>query len=123
MFLFSIPGVSHYQSVPQPAPVAPVSLKTPITEVSPLNVDIMVKIAFCESGGRQFNSDGTVIRGRENPKDVGKFQINEYYHLADSKRLGMDIYTLEGNTAYATHLYETQGTKPWSASLGCWQSK
>ena len=95
-------------------------LKTPVTKASPLNVDIMVKIAFCESGGRQFNSDGTVIRGRENPKDVGKFQINEYYHLADSKRLGMDIYTLEGNTAYAMHLYKTQGTKPWNWSKHCW---
>ena len=78
-------------------------------------------IAQCESSMRQFNPDGSVLRGRVNPKDVGLFQINEYYHLADSIRLGYDIYTLEGNIGYAEHLVETQGFRPWIHSNNCHQ--
>lgn len=84
---------------------------------------ILQEIARCESGGNQFNKDGTVKRGVINPKDVGKFQINEFYHLEDSRKLGMDIYTLQGNTEYALHLYKTQGTKPWNWSKHCWGNK
>ena len=81
---------------------------------------IMVRIAYCESRVRQFNPDGTVHRGRINPKDAGVFQINEPWHLASANRLGMDIYTLDGNIAYARHLYERNGTRDWKWSRRCW---
>jgi hypothetical protein len=79
----------------------------------------LASIARCESGGRQYNTDGTVLRGVVNSKDVGEFQINEKYHLVDSIRLGYDIYTQEGNRAYAEHLYRNQGVQPWKASAPC----
>lgn len=82
---------------------------------------IMNKIAFCESELRQYSDDGSVLRGWQNPKDVGIFQINEKYHLETSIRLGFDIYTKEGNIAYAKHLYNKNGTKDWSASAYCWK--
>ena len=82
--------------------------------------DIMEKIAYCESRNRQFNSKGKVLRGIVNPKDVGKFQINEYWHLATSVKMQIDIYTLEGNTKYAMYLFNKEGTKPWNASKPCW---
>jgi hypothetical protein len=82
--------------------------------------DILKKIAWCESRNRQFNDDGTVFRGKINPQDSGKFQINEHYHLKSSIALGFDIYTLEGNTAYAEYLYTKQGTTPWNWSKDCW---
>lgn len=81
---------------------------------------ILSKVAFCESRYRQFDADGQVLRGVVNPKDVGVFQINEDYHLGDSQKLGIDIYTLEGNLAYAKHLYEKQGSAPWVHSSKCW---
>lgn len=81
---------------------------------------IMEKIAFCESTNRQFNKDGSVVRGKHNPKDVGRFQINEKFHLAASKKLGMNIYTWEGNTAYALYLYKKNGTRDWNWSKPCW---
>ena len=81
---------------------------------------ILKEIARCESGNRQFGKDGKVLRGRVNPKDVGLYQINEYWHLADSKKMGIDIYTSEGNEEYALYLYRTQGTRPWNASKPCW---
>lgn len=82
---------------------------------------ILKRIAFCESQKRQFDeTTGTVLRGHINSQDVGVMQINEKYHLETSKKLGLDIYTLEGNIDYAKHLYGTQGVKPWIHSSHCW---
>lgn len=81
---------------------------------------IMIDVARCESHFTQYNGDGTVLRGRVNSQDVGVMQINEKYHLSDSIKLGFNIYTLEGNMAYARHLYKTQGTRPWEYSSHCW---
>lgn len=81
---------------------------------------IMERVAFCESTHTQFISEGVVHRGVVNSKDVGIFQINEKYHLRDSKNMGIDIYTIEGNMKYAKYLYEEQGLQPWSASRPCW---
>ncbi len=89
------------------------------------NIDpkVPLSIAFCESTHRQFQEDGRVVRGKENSQDVGIFQINEKYHLEDSKKLGYDIYTTEGNIDYAMHLLESQGKKPWVWSKPCWAPK
>lgn len=80
----------------------------------------MYRIAWCESKFRQFDTNGNILRGEINNKDVGIFQINEKYHLEQSKKLGMDIYTIKGNIAYADWLYQKQGTKPWNWSKECW---
>lgn len=77
-------------------------------------------IGTCESHHAQYNSNGTVLRGRVNHSDVGEYQINEYYNGAEAKILGYDIYTQAGNQAMAVWLYEHQGTQPWSASRSCW---
>ncbi len=81
---------------------------------------ILAEVAFCESRFRQFDSNGNVLRGVQNSQDVGVMQINEKYHLETSQKLGLNIYTLEGNMAYAKYLYDTQGTKPWNYSSPCW---
>jgi len=79
----------------------------------------MVMVAFCESTYRQYDEDGETLKGKVDPRDRGLFQINEYYHLEASKRLGYDIYTTEGNIGYAKYLYEKSGLQPWSASFDC----
>ncbi|MDB5238808.1 MAG: hypothetical protein JWO00_143 [Candidatus Parcubacteria bacterium] len=81
---------------------------------------ILIEVARCESTYRQYGKDGRVIRGKENPLDVGVFQINEYYHAQTAKKLGYDIYTIEGNIAYGKYLYSKNGTKDWYASSPCW---
>jgi hypothetical protein len=83
------------------------------------NTPILAEIARCESEFRQYGSDGP-LRGRVNSKDVGVMQINEKYHSARSRQLGMDIHTLEGNLKYGALLYQEQGSRPWSASRTCW---
>ena len=87
------------------------------------DIPVMAEIAKCESQFRQFNKNGQVL---QNPGStaVGVFQIMGSIHaeLADEK-LGLDIYSLQGNAAYARYLYDKQGTKPWEAdpaSKKCW---
>jgi hypothetical protein len=80
---------------------------------------VLLDIAKCESGSKQFNDDGTVVRGIVNPLDVGIWQINEYYWLEPSRRLGFDIYTAEGNAAMALWLYNHFDVSPWSWSAPC----
>jgi hypothetical protein len=81
---------------------------------------ILAEIAFCESRFRQFDENGNVLRGVQNSQDVGVMQINEKYHLETAQKLGINLYTLEGNMAYGKYLYDTQGTKPWNYSSHCW---
>ena len=81
---------------------------------------IMAEIAACESQFRQFGKDGRVIK---NPTStaIGTFQIMASIHaeFADEK-LGLDVYSLQGNAAYARYLYDRQGTTPWDSSKPCW---
>lgn len=82
---------------------------------------ILAEVARCESTFRQTDKGGKVLRGEVDRNDVGIMQINERYHLEKAKELGYDIYTLEGNMAYAKEvLYKKQGTKAWLASSPCW---
>jgi len=87
----------------------------------------LLSVCGCESTGdpssppRQFNDDGSVLRGKENPKDIGMCQINEYWNGEEAKKLGFDIYTEEGNIKMANYLFETRGFKPWGASRSCWR--
>lgn len=81
---------------------------------------ILVDIARCESTFKQFDTNGNVIRGRVNKLDVGVMQINEKYHGDNAIKLGMNIYTLEGNVAYGKYLYSKYGAQPWISSSPCW---
>ena len=84
------------------------------------DIPIMIQVAKCESRYRQLDASGEIHRGVVNSEDVGVMQINEHYHLDQSVQKNYDIYTLEGNTAYARDLYEREGTQPWSSSRPCW---
>lgn len=84
------------------------------------DIPIMIEIAKCESRYRQFDENGNVLKGKVDNRDTGVFQINKHYHLDTALKLGLDIYTLEGNMAYARYLYENEGSQPWNASSGCW---
>jgi hypothetical protein len=84
------------------------------------DIPIMIQIAKCESTFRQLDDNGDVHRGSIDPEDVGVMQINEHYQLETAEKENYNIYTLEGNTAYARELYEKEGTKPWDSSKACW---
>lgn len=84
------------------------------------DIPIMIEIARCESRFRQYDKDGNVLRGEVNSLDHGVMQINKHYHGDTSIKLGYDLMTIEGNTAYARALFEKYGVKPWASSSRCW---
>ncbi len=81
---------------------------------------IMIEIARCESHFKQFDADGSIHRGVVNTADLGVMQVNEHYHGKVADKLGLDIYTIQGNVAYAKYLYEKEGVQPWISSSPCW---
>ena len=81
---------------------------------------VLADIAWCESRNRQWNADGTTFRGEVNHSDIGIMQINVAYHADEAKALGIDLYGLSGNLAFAKYLYKAEGTQPWSSSEPCW---
>ena len=81
---------------------------------------ILVDIARCESTYRQYDPTGNVLRGKVNKGDVGVMQINERYHAEDATKLGINIYTVEGNLAFGRYLFNKYGSQPWNSSSPCW---
>ncbi len=81
---------------------------------------VMIEVARCESHFKQFDKDGSIHRGVVNDQDLGVMQINEHYHGDTAKKLGLDLYTIQGNVAYAKYLYNKEGVQPWSSSSACW---
>ena len=91
------------------------------------------RICSCESWGnndkkpRQFRNDGSLLWGNDPEtgkpveKDVGACQISTKYWLKDSKKLGYDIFTYDGNIGFAKWLYDKKGSEPWNPSRQCWK--
>ncbi len=74
----------------------------------------MVAKLKCESGYRQFDSDGTILLSPT--MDVGVGQINLKYHLKESQRMGLDIInSADDNLTFARHLYDEVGSTAWYA--------
>lgn len=78
------------------------------------------RIAFCESTYRHYDKYGHVLKGKVDSRDVGVMQINLYYHAETAEKLGLDLYDIDDNVAYARYLYERDSSKPWNASKHCW---
>lgn len=110
-----------------------------LTGELPQIVDVpptLLAIADCESGKRDnngraikgsathYDTDGSVLLGKYTDSkygvDIGKYQINSLYHEETANEMGLDLYVEEENEAYAMHLFDTQGVKPWGASEMCW---
>ena len=86
------------------------------------DIPVMVAIANCESEFKQYNASGEALRGGWLGGMVGVFQLFERVHNSTASALGFDIATLDGNLAYARHLYNTSGTSPWNSSKSCWSN-
>jgi len=81
------------------------------------------RIGYCESGWRQYNTDGSVLAGRVHPPDSGIFQINSAVWQEAANLIGYDLKTPEGNIDFALWLYKEQGTAPWLWSKSCWSKR
>lgn len=109
-------------STPPPLPPTPKQAQTVEEYVKTYfsDIPVMADIASCESHYRQYDSSGAIYRGVQNNQDVGVMQINEHYHLDTATKLRFNIYSIEGNVAYARYLYEQEGVAPWVSSSPCW---
>ncbi len=87
------------------------------------DIPVMQDIAWCESRFRHYDSTGKPLRNMQGSSAIGVMQIMSSLHQEPAQRLGHDITTLEGNMAYARHLYERNGTRDWNASRHCWEQK
>lgn len=85
------------------------------------DLPVMSAIAKCESEFTQFNHLGEVLRGGYLGRMIGVYQIAPM-HIPEATSLGIDVTTLEGNMAFARHLYDQSGTRPWAASEWCWHT-
>ena len=82
---------------------------------------IMLKIADCESGDKQFYPDGSLVRDGVTGTHVGVYQISLPVWGEKAKELGDDLTTEKGNIDFALRLYKMYGTAPWLASRdSCW---
>jgi flagellar capping protein FliD len=84
---------------------------------------VMTEIARCESEFRQYTDNGNVLRGGSANGMIGVFQFFESIHTPIAKELGFDLATLDGNLAYAKHLFQSEGTNPWEPARSCWDLK
>lgn len=83
---------------------------------------VMIDIARCESGLRQYSAPGMTLRGGWQGKMIGLFQLHETYHRSVALSKGYNIDTLLGNVLYARELHRAEGTVPWRSSQHCWGS-
>ena len=72
---------------------------------------------FCKAGDAgnvlvTINTDGST--------DTGAYAINNYTWGAQAAKLGYDIYTEDGNQAFAIWLFDNYGTAPWGDSKARW---
>ncbi len=109
--------VAQAQGIAQPMPQAQTVQQYVQTYFA--DEPVMIAIAGCESKFRQYDTDGSILKNPHSSA-IGVFQIMSSSHSATAASLGLDIYTTQGNAAYAQYLYDKLGTAPWASSQGCW---
>ena len=113
-------------SVERPTSTSALRIYNEIIEASRrygVDTDNALRIAHCESQFRQYDEQGNVLRGIQNPADTGIFQINEKYHLDQSQAIGLDIHQKTGNIEYAMWLMKKETNKHWKWSKPCWSGE
>jgi len=82
---------------------------------------ILSAIAICESGDRQFDTDGSVLMNRHGSSATGRYQIMSSVWRPTAESMGINIDTAAGNKKMAYYiLRETQqGIYAWSESFPC----
>jgi hypothetical protein len=109
-------------AAPESAPVMVVVEREPVVSAPPLP-PILQKIATCESRNTHYDRSGRVLRGRRNPRDVGKYQINTAVWGPVAATQGYDLYNEQGNEQMARYLLAHYGSVPWRHSAACWVRK
>ncbi len=120
-----IPGVASSTVVLEPPPKAQNSLQDDVYALAreygqdPVLALAIIKCEGVRYGGK--NNQNLDANGNVWSTDIGPWQINNFYHQARMKSLGLDIYNTQDNLRYGFMLMQEQGTIPWKASESCWK--
>ena len=79
---------------------------------------VLKAIIDCESNNRHVI--GTLAKVGV---DIGKCQINTYWHLERAEEMGLNLLDPDDNMQYCLYLFEEEGVRPWKSSQVCWQKK
>jgi hypothetical protein len=79
---------------------------------------ILNAIIACESSNRHVI--GTLSK---RGIDIGKCQINTYWHEESAASMGLNLYDPADNMEYCLFLFESEGVKPWRSSQVCWSQE
>ncbi len=117
--------LSHLYAVSSTNPAVDPAFVKAYTEDYFRDIPVMIAIIECESGFRQYESDGRLLVSPVKGSSAsGAAQILYIMHKPDwSDNPETNITTLAGNLAYAREMYEESGTSPWKESRKCWKSK
>jgi hypothetical protein len=77
---------------------------------------ILKAIIDCESSNRHVI--GTLAKVGV---DIGKCQINTYWHSERAEEMGLNLFDPEDNMEYCLYLFEEEGVRPWKSSQVCWR--
>jgi hypothetical protein len=77
---------------------------------------ILKAIIDCESSNRHVI--GTLAKVGI---DIGKCQINSYWHGDRAEEMGLNLFDPKDNMEYCLYLFEEEGVRPWKSSQVCWQ--
>lgn len=90
----------------------PRTIEDKIRRAFPEIPDLMVEIARCESGLRQFDDNGNYIASHTS--DSGLLQINDFYWAEKAEELGLNYkWNVEDNIAMARHIFDVAGVESW----------
>ncbi len=85
--------------------------------IATTSLPLLEKIAYCESGLNPY-----ALNVNPHTVDKGIFQVNSS-HKSEMGQMGLDYDDWRDEITFALHLYQTQGTRPWSASKSCWNTQ
>ena len=55
--------------------------------------------------------------------DIGRCQINTYWHGERAESMGLNLFDPTDNMEYCLYLFKTEGVKPWKSSQACWEQE
>jgi len=94
-----------------------------------VDVKLALKIMECESVAYA-NASGEAIKDVVNynrdetgavwSSDIGRWQLNDYYHQVPAYNMGFSLNNDYDNIEYGFYLMSQEGTQPWQASKYCW---
>ncbi len=108
--------VKHYKQKKYVPPTGKaLAIAEKISKETNYPVDTISRIMFAES---QYDSKAKHTN-KNGSKDYGLMQINSQ-HLPLAKKMGIDIFTDEGNADFAIYLIKKNGLRDWGFSKHNW---